>query len=332
MKRWMRSGCGRCLLIEAMKSPTGMERWLGQKTPGIFRGLAPDEWVIERTSWAATGKLSEMLSEEREKGGKDSVAQEVWPAVLQLMQREPKRVPQMCSLLKQMDLLKREAQVELRKWWRDVPKTGAGARQWTIMRWGKEVTLLLASSGNCELAEDFLVVLNSTNTAFVRAIAAEAVGELGCREERVIEGLRKVLNAPAAMGQGGADFELVQSSLRACVMLGVCPPEARKYLNDPFMNANIPGWQNLTRFLGWLNDPKDEMAAKLLAVEFGRSSPLHVRLESLKLLGRAGPMAEQFVPALREMLEEPIPAVREAAARALEEIEGTESAAGMKGE
>jgi HEAT repeat protein len=49
--------------------------------------------------------------------------------------------------------------------------------------------------------------------------------------------------------------------------------------------------------------------------------PAIIRFQAAEALGKIGPRATQALPALREALSDPAPAVQQAAARAIERIE-----------
>ena len=304
-------------LVEAMHSPSRTERWLANKTPGIFRGLAPDLWLKEASSHMAVWKLAELVEQEQARGSGHAqrLKREIWPAVLQLMRAQPERIPELSKLLQPMTPLIPEAEAELRNWWRTSPIVRTGTRQWGV----REVALLLASTGNPALVDDFLPDLNPTNSTLLRAIAAAALGELNCREERVVSALRDALRPDSAMAGGSWDVQVIFASLHACALLGICPPEAKQWLERDFLSGFQ--WQTTAQMLAWLSNTNNEFAPTVLVSGLGSESPFNVRLETAKLLGRAGPKAKQFVPALERMREDAIPAISEAAAEALERIQ-----------
>src|SRR5690606_29670194 len=146
-----------------------------------------------------------------------------------------------------------------------------------------------------------------------RAIAAEALGQLGHRDQRVTDALRAALRPTPEMEQWQASLELVHASLIACALLVYCPPEARRWLSnvpEPGVNlrwlfaqgAGAEPRHAAYLSLNWLRDPDNELAAIHLAPDLGSASAYGRRLEALALLGRAGPAAKQFAPALRELL------------------------------
>lgn len=322
-------------LVDAMKSPTRFEERLAQRIPGRFRAIAPDTALLHSTSVMAAFKLGQFAILEREQNQRSPnatcpIKDEICAAVLEIIRARPERLPDFTLVLQDVGHLPPEIIAELRVWWRKHPKRAA-ARQWGV----RPVALLLASSGNTELVDEFLpVLLSTTNSLDLRAIAAEALGQLGHREQRVTDALRAALRPMPEMEQGQVSLELVHASLIGCALLVYCPPEAEFWLsrlpdNGVYLEwlfsqprPSTETWCAAHHFLHWLRDPDGELASTMLARDFGPASPYPRRLEIMNLLGRAGPAAKQFAPALRELLNDPMPGIREAAARALDRIEG----------
>lgn len=82
----------------------------------------------------------------------------------------------------------------------------------------------------------------------------------------------------------------------------------------PFARLGAP-WAILL----WLNDTNNETEAA--RVEMDLRPTTHLRLMTVKLLGRAGPKAKRFVPEVVELLNDPVLLVRSEAIEALRRID-----------
>ena len=320
-------------LLEAMQAPTRMHQWVARNAPGPFQRLAPDEGLLRSASHTAMWKLGEMAEGERWANEGESepafpIGETIRPVVLKFMRQHPERIPDLHFLLERIGPLSPEMIEELRVWWRGLV-SGTGPRA----QWGmREIALLLAGTGKAELAQDFLPGLHHTNATPIRMAAAEALGELGCRDEEVKTALRKVLHPNEGMRPVAQDLETVFATLRACALLGFCPPEARSWLAQPWLVSSGYNRVGTFRVLAWLNNPNSEIAATLVGGEISHNAPIHAQVEVAKLLGRIGPPARQFVPALTELLAHHSPMVRAAAAEALKRIElGSEGRGEFRG-